>query len=65
MQDSSWLVLSALSRKNPIFSSQPALDLVETVEVVEILPEIGQIGSLTLAQPEQDVRVAKICSTQS
>ena len=64
MQDSSWLVLSALSRKNPIFSSQPALDL-ETVEVVEILLEIGQIGSLTLAQPEQDVRVAKICSTQS
>ena len=63
MQDSSWLVLSALSRKNPIFSSQPALDL-ETVEVVEILPEIGQIGSLTLAQPEQDGRVAKICSTK-
>ena len=34
MQDSSWLVLSALSRKNPIFSSQTALGL-ETVEVVE------------------------------
>ena len=64
MQDSSWLVLSALSRKNPIFSSQPVLDL-ETVEAVKILLEIGQIGSLTLAQPEQDVRVAKICSTQS